>query len=119
METMRLRSIQHPSEVERLLESYIHRANILPKDANPIRVAGAVPRELRGLVMQAVKLGKTWSCWTFGSQTWLFTAEMSLELSRERGTPVLQINLYGGDGSLHESAALTNDPTGKWQPCAE
>ncbi len=93
METMRLRRIQHPAEVERLLESYIHRANILPKDADQIRIAGSVPRELRGLVMQAVKLGKTWSCWTRGSETWLFTAEMSLELSRERGAPVLQINL--------------------------
>jgi len=119
METMRLRKIQHPAEVERLLESYIQRAEIVPKDATCIRIAGAVPIELRGVVMRAVKLGKTWSCWTHGYQTWIFTAEMSLELSRERGSPVLQVNLYGDDGSLRESAALTTDPSGKWQRCAD
>ena len=119
METLKLRQIQHPSEVERLLESYISRADILPKGAYPIRTAASVPRELRGLVMQAVKLGKTWSCWTQGIQTWLFTAEMSLPLSRERGAPVLQVNLYGDDGSLRESGTLMPDQTGKWCRCAD
>jgi len=32
---------------------------------------------------------------------------------------VLQVNLYGDDGSLRESAALTTDPSGKWQRCAD
>jgi hypothetical protein len=119
METMRLRGIQHPSEVERLLESYILRAEILPSDASRIRIAGSMPKELRGVVMQAVKLGKTWSCWTQGHRTWLFTAEMSLELSRERGAPVLQVSLYGNDGTLRESAVLTTGPSGKWQRCGD
>lgn len=119
METLKLRQIQHPAEVERLLESYILRANLLPKDAHQIRTAPSVPRELRGLVMQAVKLGKTWSCWASGARTWLFTAEMSLDSSRERGTPVLHVKLYGDDGLLREAAALTTDPTGKWQRCAD
>jgi hypothetical protein len=119
VETLKLRQIQHPSEVERLLESYIFRADILPKGAYPIRKAASVPKELRGRVMQAVKLGKTWSCWTDGIQTWLFTAEMSLALSRERGAPVLQINLYGDDGALRESATMTTDQDGKWRRCAD
>ncbi len=119
VETLRLRRIQHPAEVERLLESYILRADILPKDAIRIRTAPSVPRGLRGLVMQAVKLGRTWSCWTQGSRMWLFTAEMYLALSRERGAPVLQVNVYGGDGSLRESAALTTDQNGEWCRCAD
>src|ERR1051326_9187 len=100
METMRLRNIQHPSEVERLLESYISRAVNLPAGAYRMRAAGTLANEPRVLVTQAVKLGKTWSCWTHGTQTWLFTAEMPMELSRERGAPVLQVNFYGDDGSL-------------------
>ena len=119
METMRLRNIQHPAEVERLLESYILRAHLLPKDATRVATASSVPTALRGLVIQAAKQGKTWSCWTYGARTWLFTAEMSLELSRERGAPVLQVHLYGDDGSLREAAALTTDPTGQWQRCAD
>jgi hypothetical protein len=80
------------SRVERLLESYIlHEAN-LPWGAYRMRSAATVPRELRGSVMQAIELGRTWSCWTDGTQTWLFTAKMSLELSREHGAPVLQVN---------------------------
>jgi hypothetical protein len=69
--------------------------------------------------MQAIKLGRSWSCWTQGYRAWLFTAEMSMELSRERGAPVLQVNLYGDDGSLRESATLMNGPSGKWQRCGD
>jgi hypothetical protein len=118
VKTLKSRQIQ-PSEVERLLESYISRADILPTGAYQIRTAGSVPWDLRGLVMEAVKLGKTWSCWAQGMHTWLFTAEMSLSLSRERGVPVLQVNLYGYDGSLRESATLMVDPTGNWRHCVD
>jgi hypothetical protein len=69
--------------------------------------------------MQAVKVGKMWSCWAHGKQTWLFTAEMSLPLSRERGAPVLQVDLYRDDGSQRESATLMPDETGKWQRCPD
>jgi hypothetical protein len=119
METLRLRKIQQPSEVERLLESYISRANILPASAYPIRDTRAIPNELRGWVAKALKQGNAWSCWASNSRTWLFTAEMSIALSRERGTPVLQVNRYLDDGVLEESANLMLDKTGKWSRCAE
>jgi hypothetical protein len=119
METLKLRQIQHPTKIQRLLESYISRAAILPRGAYQIRTVDSIPKELRGFVTRASKLGKTWSCWTQGIQTWLFTAEMSFALSRERGAPVLQIDLYGDDGLLRESATLTTDPTGKWCRCAD
>lgn len=119
METLRLRQIQHPLEVERLVESYVTRVARLPWSAYRMRTAATVPKPLRGLVMQAVKGGKTWSCWADGTQTWLFVAEMSFALSRERGAPVLQINLYGDDGSLRETGTLMLDQTGKWCRCAD
>jgi hypothetical protein len=102
-----------------VLQSYISRAANLPWSAYRMRTAGTIPKELRGLVMQAVKLGKTWSCWTDGTQTRLFTAEVSLPLSRERGAPVLQVNLYGDDGSLRESGTLMTDQSGKWCRCVD
>jgi hypothetical protein len=120
VETLKLRGIQHPSKVDRLLESYIAGADILPKNACQIRTVVAVPTPLHGLVMQAIKLGKSWYCWTLGStQTWLFTAEMSLPLSRKRGAPVLHVKLYGDDGLLRESGTVTADPSGKWSRCAD
>jgi hypothetical protein len=120
VDTLKLRGIQHPSKVDRLLESYIAGADTLPKNACQIRTVVAVPTPLHGLVMQAIKLGKSWSCWTRGStQTWLFTAEMSLPLSRKRGAPVLQVKLYGDDGLLRESGTVTTDQSGKWSRCAD
>ena len=117
--TFTLSQVQQPARVERLLESYIlHEAN-LPWGAYRMRSAATVPRELRGPIMQAVKLGRTWSCWTDGTQTWLFTAEMSLELSQEHGAPVLQVNLYSDDGSLRGSGTMMTNQAGKWCHCAD
>ena len=119
MDTLRLRRIQQSSKVDRLLESYIGGAGLLPKNACQIRTVVAVPAPLHGLVMQANKLGKSWSCWTQGAQTWLFMAEMSLPLSRKRGAPVLQVKLYGEDGLLRESGTVVTDRSGKWSRCAD
>ena len=111
--------IRHTSRVGELLESYISQSSVVPKGSYQIRRPGSVPREVRKVLTQALREGQTCSCWAHGLHTWLFTCNMSRPLSRERGAPVLQVNLYGGDGSLRESAALTNDPTGKWQRCAD
>jgi len=119
VDTLKLRQFQHPSKVDRLLESYIAGADILPKNACQIRTAVAVPTPLDGLVTQAIKLGKSWSCWTRGTQTWLFTADMSLALSRKRGAPVLQVKLFGDDGLLRESGTVTTDQSGKWSRWAD
>jgi hypothetical protein len=119
VETLRLRKIQHPAEVARLLESYVSRAQILPPGSYQIHKPEAVPSAMRGLVTRAVSQGKTWSCWTRGTETWLFTAEMSLPLSRKRGAPVLQVNLYGDDGALRESGTVIEDQSGKWRRCAD
>jgi hypothetical protein len=119
VDTLRLRQLQQPSKVDRLLASYIAGADILPKNACQIRAVVAVPAPLDGLVTQAIKLGKSWSCWTQGTRTWLFTAEISLPLSRKRRAPVLQVKLYGDDGLLRESGTLVTDHSGKWCRCAD
>ena len=116
METLRLRRIQQPSQVERLLDTYIARSTVLPQGSYQIRDPDAVPSALQRIVRQATQQGKVWSCWrTSSSDTWLFTCEMSLPLSRKRGTPVLQVCLYNKDGSLRDSDSWTTDPEGAWQ----
>jgi len=47
--------------------------------------------------------GRVWACWAYGAQLGLFTAEMFLPLSRERGTPVLRVNRYNDRGELMEA----------------
>ncbi len=119
METMRLRAIQMPSRVEELLDSFISSSTIVPSGSRKIRRGSDLPVVLQDLVVQSTKADREWSCWTDDHRIWLFTAEMSLDLSRERGCPVLQVNSYAEDGVLIESGSWLSDRDGKWRRCAD
>src|SRR6266403_3096189 len=86
METRRLRTIQQPSHIERLLEALVSRANLLPKDGYQIRDPSALPPQLQALITQATQEGRVWGCWVNSFETCLFTCEMSLPRSRSRRT---------------------------------
>ena len=100
METLRLRKIQQPSQVERLLETFVARGNLLPKDCYQIPDSRALSPQLQRILAREVQKGHVWSCWGYGLRIWLFIADMSLELSRERGAPVLQLNVCDDAGEL-------------------
>ena len=119
METLRLRRMQEPSRVERLLEAYISRAGDLPDDAYQIRDPSELPPCLRTVVTRAIEDRETWACWASGSQLWLFTCHLSLERSRERGAPVILLQVYGEDAELKGSAAWRFDPLGVWVRCPD
>jgi len=119
METRRLRTIQQPSHIERLLEALVSRANLLPKDSYQIRDSSTLPPQLQTLVAQAVQEGRVWGCWANSYETCLFTCEMSLARSRERGVPVLLVNRYGESGELQDAGSWMSDPEGKWRRCAD
>lgn len=119
METLKLRRIQQPSRVERLLENYVWHSALLPEDAYQIRDTDAVPASLRPIISRAMEQGQVWSCWANASRVWLFTSDMSLAHSRERGSPVLQVARYSEHGELQESGAWIADSHGKWTRCTE
>jgi hypothetical protein len=119
METKRLRIIQQPSRLERLLEAYVTRSNVVPPDSYQIRDPDAVVPLLRSIALQAAAEGRVWACWGHGAQLWLFTAEMSLPLSRERGRPVLWVNRYNDRGELIEAGSWVLDPGGFWRSSSE
>jgi hypothetical protein len=119
METLRLRRIQEPSRVERLLEAYVSRAGVVPVDAYQIRNRAELPRALQALLLRAIEEGQVWSCWADAGQIWLFTCHMSLALSRERGAPVLMVHLYGEDAQILDSGAFRFDPQGSWSRCTD
>jgi hypothetical protein len=69
--------------------------------------------------MEARKAGKSWRCWTdAGFHIWLFVGEMSLPLSRERGSPVLRVEHFREDG-LRETNNWMIDRQGKWHRCVD
>jgi hypothetical protein len=118
LETQRLRRIQLP-HVGRLLDAYVSRSNLLPKEAYQIRDPASVPAALRTLLDEATRQGRVWSCWTSGSAHWLFTCQMSLTQSRERGTPVLHVSLYNEEGALKDAGSWTTDRAGAWRRFGE
>jgi|SRR6185437_10261983 len=116
---MRLRSMQQPASVDRLLELFITSTNRVPANAYQTRTPSALSHDLRTLVQQARRKHRAWSAWTDDHGTWLFTAEMSLALSRERGAPVLEIHAYSEYAQLLEAAFWAQDRQGNWQRCAD
>jgi hypothetical protein len=119
METVRLRRIQEPSRAQRLLEAYIARAEIVPEGAYQIRDPNELPHSVQAIVSRENAQGHVWSVWAQGVHIWLFTGEMSLPLSRERGTPVLIVCLHNQDGEIMESGTWRYDPLGMWSRCAD
>lgn len=119
METLRLRRIQEPSRVERLLDAYVSRANVLPNDAYQVRASDELPQKLRTVVARAVGQGEVWACWARRTQLWLFTCHLSLDLSRERGAPVILVYVYDEDADLKDSGAWRYDPLGTWTRCGD
>lgn len=118
MDTSRLRKLQDPSQIERFLKVLVSGSDLLPAGAYQIHDQSSVPRELLRIALRATRKGQVWSCWAHTIHTWLLTGEMSLPLSRERGAPVLLVNLYDDDG-LQNSAPWMSDRSGKWCRCDE
>lgn len=115
METVRLRAIQEqPSRVERLLVAFALRSGIVSPDAHMVRDQRLMPAVLQGVIFRATRKDHAWCAWKDRSRTWLLTCEMLLDPSRERGSPALNVDLYGEDGELEDSAAWAIDNDGKW-----
>jgi hypothetical protein len=119
METLRLRKIQQPAEVERLLEAFVTRGNLLPKNCYQIRDSRELSAQLLKVLVREAKKGHIWTCWANNHRTWLFTCEMSLPSSRERAAPVLQVSCYNEAGELEEAGAWVAGPQGDWHRCDE
>lgn len=68
METLKLRRIQEPSVVERLLDAYISRAASLPEGSYQVRDSRELPQNLRNLVARAIGQGETWASWAHNSR---------------------------------------------------
>jgi hypothetical protein len=119
MDTMRLRNVQKPSRIERMLEVLVAQAYSLPKDSYRIRDPNALPLRLQAIVARAVGEGRVWTCWATSQDTWLFTCEMSLQHSRERGAPVLLVDRYDENGTVTDSSTWTSSPEERWRRCED
>jgi hypothetical protein len=79
-----------------------------------VRDQRLMPAALQGVIFRAMRKDRAWCAWKDNSRIWLLTCEMLLDPSRERGSPVLNVHLYGEDGELKDSASWAVDNDGKW-----
>lgn len=122
METLRMLRIVDPSDpsrVEKLLDACVSRGGTLPEGSYRIRDPSALTDRMREILNRATAAGQVWSCWADGLHSWLFTCRLSLSRSRERGTPVLNVDLYGEEGALKDSGSWIPDWEGKWRRYAD
>ncbi len=116
MDTTRLRTIQHPSALERLLDALVRKSEILPvQEMHSIRDPEALSPQLQQAVKAATSVGRAWRCWTDGRSTWLLTAEVVKAMSRQRRSPALQVNVYDASGELERSGVWVSEWDGKWR----
>lgn len=84
-----------------LLVALASNSGIVGENAYLVRDQSGMPSMLQRLIGEAVQQGRSWCCWADDSRrAWLFTGEMSLALSRERGSPVLDVKVYRENGTL-------------------
>jgi hypothetical protein len=121
MHTVSLRALQHPSHVDELLTELVQSVSeLIPEGAYQILDQSSLPTPLRRLIRYALHTGRSWACWVDDAgHAWLFLAQMTLALSRERGVPVLHVDQYAEDGETRETGKWIATHDGKWQRCSD
>lgn len=116
MKTMKLRTLQQPSRLESLLDSLVMSQSWVPVSAPQLTDRSDLPSALQKLAIKAVKEEGTWRAWLAHEGVRLFVAEMSLDLSRERGCAALKVRYYDEQGRLQLYSLWVQLADG-WQRC--
>jgi hypothetical protein len=118
MHTMKLRTLQQPSLIESLLDSLSTTQNWAPSGAALVTDRNELTSALQKLAIRAVKGAGAWRAWTNQDGVKFFVAEMSMDLSRERGRPALKVRHYNDQGQLQQYGVWVLLPNDGWQRCA-
>ena len=109
------RAAQQPAQyIKGLLNSLVTSLRVLPEESNRVRELNELPPALQKAVMAAARTGQSWAAWNDRrAHVWLYVAQMSLLLSQERGSPVLQVKHYRETG-LVDTCNWVIDRDAKW-----
>ena len=118
MSTLRLRTLQQPSQLERLLEAFVTHEHRVPEEAYQIRDPEGLPVVLQSVLRQASEIGRVWACWATSEQTWLFTCQPLASARQEQSSVQLHINHYDSSGRLRDSGCWMRTAQDGWQRCA-
>jgi len=119
MQTMRLRSTQKPNHCEQLVDACVRGRTMVPHGAVRMTSLSELSIPLRRLARKdALAESSVWLAWADAGDMWFVTGTTSLELSRERGRPVLQLRVYNQEGRLNEALTCVQTPANSWERCA-
>ena len=119
MQTVRLRAIQKPNECEELVEACVRAREIVPQGAVRLTALSDLSVPLRRLARKgALPESSVWLAWGDADVMWFVAGASSLELSRERGRPVLQLRVYNEAGRLQEALTCVQTRANAWEQCA-
>ncbi len=119
METMKLRAIQLPGNAGELLDSFIRTEGHLADDSRELRRERELTPSLEKLAQRSLDDGGVWRAWTDERVMWLWSSEVSLARSRERGMPVMEVRRYDENGNVEESGTWVRVRPDQWQRCNE
>ena len=117
MQTMKLRAMQDPGRTVELLDSFIRHEGRLTRDSHRLTEGGELTPSLEKLAIRSIEDGNVWRAWTDDRAIWLWTCEVSLNLSRERGMPVMAVSRYDEFGAMEESGTWVCLGNDSWQRC--
>jgi hypothetical protein len=119
METMKLRAMQQPGHAGELLDSFIKLGGSLPSGARRLKQERELTPTLEKLAQRSLEEGAVWSAWTDDRAMWLWSSEVSLARSRERGLPVMEVRRYDESGTMEERGTWVRLRADIWQRCNE
>ena len=114
LKTQVLKSIQIPNHTLALLESFAINVLRVPAGARRIGRLDDLPLQLRRHIGVGHDKQYVWFAWSVDERVSLVTGAFSLEHSRERGRPVLEVRTYDADGLLEEAATWVRNSPKDW-----
>lgn len=115
MKTQRLRTLTDPRQAQLLVDSYVASAANLPASARRQSDLARLPLAFQERAESAESDGSVWSAWTSGPEAWLFIGQLNLNRARERGQPVLELEVYDYERRTKCRIVAMRGPDGTWR----
>lgn len=114
METRRLLTLVDPRQAQLLMDAYVTSTAVVPAAARKQSDLSRLPLAFQERAEASESDGSVWSAWTHGPDAWLFVGQLNLNRARERGQPVLEIDIYDHERRTKRRTVVLRSPDGTW-----
>lgn len=114
MDTTRILTFRHPSQLDLLLDSLIQTSVHLPENSRKIVDRSQMPSQLQRIAIRAPKVKQEWRAWSRGSTLIFMTGELIQPLPKLPKCPLVMLNVYGSNGRVKARSEWIFLPGGKW-----